>query len=305
MLNILNIIYYACRDAYEYIKFQKWKEFRKYGIDIFDGMFGHGKSLTLVHEAEKLYKKHGESLRFISNIELKNIPYTPLKNFNQITKLGIEALTEKPKYLDLEAGEKPPLYYYDENGHIKKQYRRKVKVGKDEEGNPIYERKILRPPLIGTVVCIDEVEDVLSHRNYANFPMPMLNALTQQRKAHIYIMCTTPRFFMVDKLFRGITTHVIECNKYWRFQHMVYYDAWDYEQAMNTQLVQREKHKWWFIKNKNFNAYDTTQMIDEDMCKNFISNDEILMRMGLDETANPDAVKDPSRRLKRARKVKK
>jgi len=302
MFNILNIVYYGLRDVYEFVRYRKWKEFKKYGIDMFIGMFGRGKSLSLAHEAEKLYKKHGESLRFISNIELKNIPYTPLENFNQIVKLGIEALAEKPKYLDLDAGEKPPLYYYDENGRIKKEYRRKVKVGKDEQGNPIYERKILRPPHAGTVVIIDEIENILSHRTYANFPMPMLSTLTQQRKAKIYIMCTSQRFFMVDKLFRGITTHAIDCNKYWRLQHMVYYDAWDYEQAMNAQLLKREKHKWWFVKDKDFNAYDTTQMIDEKMCKNFISNDEILMRKGLDETVNADAVKTPSRRLKKARK---
>lgn len=301
MLNILNIIYYACRDAYEYIKYQKWKEFKEYGIDMFIGMFGHGKTLTMTHRAEQLYKKHGESLRFISNYKLENIPYTSLENFNQIVKLGKEAVEKKPKYL-LE-GERPPMYYYDENGHIKKQYRRKVKVGKDEDGNPIYERKILRPPVIGTVVLIDEIENVLSHREYAKFPMPMLSTLTQQRKAKIYIMCSAQRFFMVDKLFRGITTHAIDCNKYWRFQHAVYYDAWDYEQAMNEQLLKREKHKWWFIKDKDFNAYDTTQMINEEMCKNFISNDEVLMRKGLDDTVNEGAVRNPSRRLKKARKV--
>lgn len=224
------------------------------------------------------------------------------KRINQIVKLGKEAIDGRPKYL--EENEQPPYYYYDKDGKIKKQYRRKVKVGKDENGKPIYERKILRPPLAGTVVMIDEIENILSHREFAKFPMPMLSTLTQQRKAKIYIMCSAQRFFMVDKLFRGITTNVIDCNKYWRLQHAVYYDAWDYEQAMNEQLLKREKHKWWFIKNKDFNAYDTAQMVSDAMCKNFISNDEILTRIGLDDTVNSDAVKTPSHRLKKARKVK-
>ena len=34
ILNIFNIMYYACRDAYEYIKYKRWKEFKEYGIDM-------------------------------------------------------------------------------------------------------------------------------------------------------------------------------------------------------------------------------------------------------------------------------
>jgi len=300
IFNAHNAVYYGVRDTYEYYKYRKWEDFNYYGIDMFIGMFGHGKTLSMTHKARILYKKYGDSIRFVSNYKLNDIPYVPLENFNQIVKLGQDALQEKPKYL--EDGENPPPYYYDSKGNIKKEYRRKVKIDIDADGNPIYERRILRPVYKGTVVLIDEIEDLLSHRNYASFPLQMLNVLTQQRKAKIYIMCSAQRFFMVDKLFRSITTHVIDCNKYWRLQHMVYYDAWDYEQAMNAQLLKREKHKCWFVKDKDFNAYDTTQMIDEKMCKNFISNDEILMRKGLDETVNADAVKTPSRRLKKARK---
>jgi len=266
------------------------------------GMFGHGKTLCMTHKARKLYKKFGDTIRFVSNYDLKDIPYIPLKNFNQIVELGKQAMEEKPKYL--EADETPPPYYYDEKGNIKREYRRKVKVGVDDAGEPIYERRILRPTFKGTVVLIDEIEDLLSHRNYAKFPLQMLNTLTQQRKAKIYIMCSAQRFFMVDKLFRGITTHVIDCNKYWRLQHMVYYDAWDYENAMNAQLVKRLTHKWWFVKNKDFDSYDTTQMISDSMSEDFISNEEQLTRIGLDNVVNSDAVASPSRTLRKSRKKK-
>jgi len=300
IFNIHFVLNYICLDIYEYFKYKKWKDFRNYGIDMFVGMFGHGKTLSMTHKAVRLYKKHGDSLRFISNYDLKGIPHAKLENFNQIVKLGREALEEQPKYY--EDGEPLPVYYYDDKGKVKREYRRKVKVGKDADGNPIYERKILRPVYKGTVVLIDEIEDILSHRNYASFPLQMLNTLTQQRKAKIYIMCSAQRFFMVDKLFRAITTHVVDCSKHWRLQHMMYYDAWDYENAMNTQLVKQLTHKWWFVKNSDFDSYDTTQMISDDMSKNFISNEESLMRKGLDATSNLDAVMGASRRLKKARK---
>lgn len=300
IFNIHNVVYYGVRDVYEYFKYRKWEDFNYYGIDMFIGMFGHGKTLSMTHKARILYKKYGDNIRFVSNYKLVGIPYVPLRNFNQIVKLGQEALQEKPKYL--EDGENPPPYYYDSKGNIKKEYRRKVKVGADADGNPIYERKIIRPVYKGTVILISEIEDLLSHRNYASFPLQMLNVLTQQRKAKIYFMCDAQRFFMVDKLFRSITTHVIDCVKYWRLQHMTYYDAWDYENAMNAQLVKRLTHKWWFVKNADFDCYDTTEMINENMSAEFISNEESLQRIGLDATSNPDAVTNASRRLKKARK---
>ena len=305
-------IYYAVMDIYIYFREKKWTKFNHYGIHMFIGMFGHGKTLSMTMKARKLYKKYGDTIRFVSNYELIGIPYIPLKNFNQIVDLGKEAIeADKNKYYtakELEEIAKEikhvPPYYLDSKGNIRKEYRRKVKIGKDENGQPIYEKRVLRPTYQGTVVLIDEIEDLLSHRSYASFPLQMLNALTQQRKAKIFIMCSAQRFFMVDKIFRSITTYAIDCNKLWRFQHTTYYDAWDYENAMNVQLIKRHKHNWNFVYNKDFESYDTTQMISENMSKDFISNEEQLARIGLDTMVNSDAVHKPSRKLKKVRKRK-
>ena len=313
MFNAPRVVYYLVQDIYLYFKEKKWKDFDYYGIYMYIGMFGHGKTLSMTMKAKRLYEKYGDSIRFVSNYELKGIPYIPLKNFNQIVDLGKEAIQADKQgkyYTDEELEEiskglkQVPPFFLDEKGNIKKEYRRKVKVGTDESGNDIYERKVLRPVYKGTVVLIDEIEDLLSHRSYASFPLQMLNALTQQRKAKIFIMCSAQRFFMVDKIFRSITTYAIDCNKYWRLQHSSYYDAWDYENAMNAQLISRKKSVWRFVTNKDFNSYDTSQMISDDMSKDFISNEKQLARIGLDTVVNSDAVSSPSRKLKKARKKK-
>lgn len=229
---------YSIVDLYSYFRYQKWKEFNLYGIDLFIGMFGHGKTLSMTHRARMIYKKFGDDVRFISNYKLVGIPYVPLVNFNQIVELG-------------------------------------------EEENSKYK---------GNVVLIDEVENVLSHRNFANFPLPMLHTLTQQRKCHVYVMASAQRFFMVDKIFRSITTNVFNCNKYWRFQHCECYDAWDLENAMNYSLIKRLSNSWWFIKNQDFNAYDTTELIKKNSAEDFISNSELLQRVGLDGVVNDKAI---------------
>lgn len=236
---------YSFLDFVEYIKFRRWDDFTLYGIDMFIGMFGHGKTLSMTHRARLIYKKYGDRVRFISNYKLTDIPYIPLINFNQLVDIG-------------------------------------------EEESSDY---------IGTVVLIDEVENVLSHRNYANFPLALLHTLTQQRKKRVYILCSAQRFFMVDKIFRSITTNVINCNKFWRFQHCEVYDAWDLEQSMNYSNIRRKQNLWWFIKNQDFNSYDTSEMVKKSTAEDFISNDETLVRKGLDSMANNDAIVHKSKKF--------
>ena len=47
IFNVHNAVYYGVRDVYEYFKYRKWEEFNYYGIDMFIGMFGHGKTLSM------------------------------------------------------------------------------------------------------------------------------------------------------------------------------------------------------------------------------------------------------------------
>ena len=242
--NLHNIGIYSVIDFYRFIRYTEWKKFNKFGIDMFVGMFGHGKTLSMVHRARTLYKQYGDSIIFISNIHLYNIPYIPLINFNQLVDLGTRE---------------------DEN-------------------------------VQGYVVLIDEISSVLSHRNFANFPLDLIGLLCQQRKKHVYIMCTAQRFFMVDKIFRSITTNVIDCSKYWRFASNVYFDAWDYENAMNSLLIKRVGSLWWFVKDKYYNAYDTSELIGKSVASDFISNEDALVRKGLDSTVNFEAVKHKRKR---------
>lgn len=247
IFNLHRTVLYAFLDIYMWFKLKKWKDFNLYGISMYIGMFGHGKTLSMTHQARLIYEKFGDSVRFISNYKLNGIPYIPLINFNQLVDLG------------------------------------------EEEDNRY----------VGTVVLIDEIENVLSHRNFANFPLPLLHMLTQQRKKKVFILCSAQRFFMVDKLWRSITTNVYNCNKYWRFQHIEQYDAWDLEQSMNYQNIKRNSNVWWFVRNTDYLSYDTSEMVKKSTAEDFISNDDALVRKGLDAMSNIDGIEHKSRSLKK------
>lgn len=248
--NIHNSIYYFVKDIIEYVKLRKWELFGFYGIDMYINMFGCGKTLSMTHRATMLYKQYGNSIRFISNYHLTNIPYIPLVNFNQLVDLGTEDID-----------------------------------------------------YVGTVVLIDEISTVLSHRNFANFPIEMLSMLLQQRKRHIYIMCTAQRFFMVDKIWRSITTNVYSCNKVWRFVRWQRFDAWDYEQSVNSELLKPTFVFWWFVHNSDYDAYDTSEMVTKQSADDFISNEESIVRKGLDSMNT--SIENVSKKHQRKSRIKK
>lgn len=240
---------YSIIDLIDYIRYKRWSEWDLYGIDMYVGMFGTGKTLSMTHRAQEIYNTFGDRLRFISNYDLKDIPYIPLVNFNQLLDLGDE---EDLKYE-------------------------------------------------GTVVLIDEISSLLSHRNFSNFPLELLSMLLQQRKRGIFILCSSQRYFMVDKLWRSITTNVIVCKKYWRFEHCLVYDAWDMENVVNNDLLKCKGNIWWFIKNQDYNSYNTEQMITRESASEFISNDEALTRKGIDLVVNDKAI--TKSHLKKSKKL--
>lgn len=73
---------YLCIDFFDYIKNKKWNVWNGFGLNIYVGMFGKGKTLSAtkyVIEQANRYK-----LNVISNIKLNGIEYVPLTNWKQI-----------------------------------------------------------------------------------------------------------------------------------------------------------------------------------------------------------------------------
>lgn len=81
--HIAKILFYACKDMYMYIKGRKWKKYANYGIYIYGGLYGGGKSLSISKYCEEIYR-HYDNVKFISNIDLHNVPYTKFEFFEQL-----------------------------------------------------------------------------------------------------------------------------------------------------------------------------------------------------------------------------
>lgn len=161
-----------------------------------------------------------------------------------------------------------------------------------------------------TLVLGDEFSVQMNSRNFKNNIDPLfLNTILTCRHYYISLYYTAQRFGHVDALLRQVTSYVIECNKLWRFQRLSYYDAWELENATNTQLIKPLSRKCWFVRDRDYNAYNTLacvgnlkkSMKDGDM----MTEAEILALQQNSQQSNMEVVTNPSRRWKKVHKPKK
>lgn len=86
IFNFNNVLLYAPKDIINYIKNKEYAKWKGFGIRMYCGYFGTGKSMLAskyICDNYRKYKKSETPLTVISNIPL-NIDYTPLVNINQI-----------------------------------------------------------------------------------------------------------------------------------------------------------------------------------------------------------------------------
>ncbi len=81
--HLFSIIYYSVKDIISFFKNKKWRIYENYGIYIYGGLYGGGKSLSITKYCEEIYKKYN-NVKFISNIDLHNVPYEKFEYFEQL-----------------------------------------------------------------------------------------------------------------------------------------------------------------------------------------------------------------------------
>lgn len=162
-----------------------------------------------------------------------------------------------------------------------------------------------------TLVLGDEFSVQMNSRNFkTNIDPLFLNTILTCRHYYISLYYTAQRFGHVDALLRQVTSYVIECDKLWRFQRLNAYDAWDLENATNTQLIAPIQRSCWFVRNEDYEAYDTLACVGN-LKKSMKEGDmmteaEILALQQNTQDANMEAVSKPSRKwVRRQRQTKK
>lgn len=218
--NLHNIAIYSVYDLYHYIKEKRWKLWNGFGINMFVGYFGSGKSMlasNFIVRSWRKYKNSPTPLTVYSNIQLA-CEYTELRNYQQIL---------------------------------------------DAPDN--------------TIIFIDECNTLFNARDWKSFPVELVYQLCQNRKRKIMLICTAPRFHLVDKSIRDVVDKVYSCkHPFWRFHHVNVVDGWELENCPNVNMVSRITHKWYFVTNKFYKVYDTSAIIDNALKTEFLDKNEIV-----------------------------
>ncbi len=229
----------------------------------FTGLFGMGKTLSAVHVVRMIYHAYNGRRVFCPRrkkwvtFRVNIVSNVDLKGIPYVLFKGFQQLVDLSKTIQ----------------------------GYDDEHDTLTFSPFL----------IDEAGAVLNCRAYRdNIDSLTLNSILTCRHANISIYYTAQRFIHADALLRQITTYVYDCKKIWRFQFQRKYDAWTLEQSQDPGKVPCMAIVSWFVRDDDYNAYDTYQFVDELIkhveAGHMFSEEEIIARLNL-QPANLEAGK--------------
>jgi hypothetical protein len=251
--NFFKLFYYVPIDLYDFIR--KYKNIpKKPFINCYVGLFGTGKTLSAVHDVIDFYNSFNNVRVYDDRIH----DYVTQKVF-VLSNVDLKTI---------------PYRNFHSLEQIVNISRWRHHTDKKKKQRTI------------TIVLGDEFSIQMNSRNFkSNIPVQFLNALLSSRHSLVHgFYLTSQRFNHMDALLRQICSNVIECKKIWRVELNYYFDAWDYENASKKNEVLCRKKESWFIRNQDFNSYDTLQVVSQlskDISEGCVYSDqEILERQG-------------------------
>lgn len=267
---------HAVIDFYKWLRYKKWRNCKTGKLIAYTALFGRGKTLSVVHYITSMYHKYHN--RMVYDRDRK-------KWVRQIVNVisNVQLAIPYENFVSLE--------------QVVAAAERNKK--KDMENNT----------LTITLVLGDEFSVQMNSRSFkTNIDPLFLNTLLTCRHHHITLVYDAQRFNHVDALLRQVTSYVVECKKVWRFMVQYYYDAYQLECASDPSLVKPYRRAGWFVKDRDYAAYDTLACVGNLKKKieegDMMSEEQILALRVNDGNAGIEGITKPSRSLKRRRKHK-
>ena len=273
LLHPISSVRYAVTDVFYYFRYNRRNLYRTGELVAYVGLFGKGKTLSAVHRVVTAYNKYDGRPVWCRRRR---------KMVTQRIKI-ISNVSLSVPYEDFVSLEQMVV---------------------DAERKNAYDDA--HDTLTITLVLGDEFSVQLNSRNFKKNIDPLfLNTLLTCRHYYISLFYTSQRFGQVDALLRQVTSYVVNCDKFLRLQSNDIYDAWELENASNVNLVRPLRRKCWFVKDRDYDAYDTLACVGnlkKDMeAGNMLSEAEILA-LQMNQPVNMDAVSTPSKKWLRAQK---
>lgn len=267
---------YAFYDLYFYFKHKKYNLYKAGRLDCYVAHFGGGKTLSIVSYVMMIYKRYHNKLVFDEKqncFVTQKIHILSNVDFTNVPFTPLDGLEQVVNFC---------MY----NKQLDAETKCRTCI----------------------IVVIDEASSQLNSRNFkSNIDPDFLNTLITSRHYHMSILYSSQKFKLTDKLLRDVTQRVIACKKIWRVLIQYEYDADDLEFASDPSLVRPKAKTGFFLRNKNFRAYDTLATVSrlrKDVAEgNMLSQQEILALRDNNHPDN-DLIRKPSAKLRARNKRK-
>ncbi len=266
-------IYYVISDFINYVVRKGWNNCPTGKLIAYTALFGKGKTLSVVHYVVGLYNRYNN--KPVYDRDRKKFV---TQKIHVISNVDLSIPFEK--FVSLE-----------QIVRVAEKFR---EIDKEND------------TLTCTLVLGDEFSVQMNSREFKKNIDPLfLNTLLTCRHHHISLIYDAQRFNHVDALLRQVTSYVVECKKVWRFMVQYQYDAYELENASNPSLITPQLRFGWFVRDKDYNAYDTLACVGN-LKKSFESGDmlseEEIIALQCNNGANMDIVSKPSKKYKRNKK---
>lgn len=262
--------YYSIKDAYQWLRYHKWNICQTGHLICYTALFGKGKTLSVVHFVTGLYKHYNN--RKVYDFNRKKWVTQKVYVIS-----NVELSIPYEKFVSLE-----------QIVRVSDTFREQ-----DKENDT----------LTVTLVLGDEFSVQMNSRLFkSNIDPLFLNTLLTCRHHHITLVYNAQRFNHVDALLRQVTSYVVNCDKVWRFQIHNYYDAYQLENASDPTMVKPFRRSGFFIRDRDFNAYDTLACVGN--LKKSVSTGDMMseseiLALQMNSDSNDDSITRPSRKLKK------
>lgn len=218
-------LYYAIRDGIRYFMYHQWHDMQTGKLIAYTALFGGGKTLSCVHYITSMYRQYdGRRVYDFDRHKWVTQHVHVLSNVDLLIPFErLESLSQI------------------------------VRVAEN-----FRDYDLQNDTLTCTLVLGDEFSVQMNSRSFkTNIDPLFLNTLLTCRHHHITIVYNAQRFQHVDALLRQVTSYCVDCHKVWRFMIQKKYDAYEMEFASDPTLVKPQSISGWFIRDRDYNAFDT------------------------------------------------
>ena len=269
VFHLFGLICYGARDFVLYFLRRQYNLCHTGELVAFTGLFGKGKTLSAFHKVVSAYRRY----------DGKKVWCPRRKAY----------VTQRVKVISNVALSIP----YEDFVSLEQ-------IVLAAENNRAYDDE--HDTLTVTLVLGDEFSVQMNSRNFkTNIDPLFLNTILTCRHYSISLYYTAQRFGHVDAILRQVTSYVIECSKLWRLQRLSLFDAWELENAANPRLLTPLNKNCWFVRDRDYNAYDTLACVGN--LKKAVSKGDMLSEADIlalqqNTESNPEVV-NPSGKFKR------